>query len=64
MKRKVRVKIKTKIGYNKVVEKEYNTRDFEHFDYQRRHRANIFIPKKGKGSYKRKDKFQKDYRCE
>lgn len=61
MKRKIKIKIKTKIGYGKTIEREYNTRDFEHFDYQRRHRANIFTPKKGKGSYKRKEKFQKEY---
>lgn len=62
MKRKVRVKIKTKLLKDKVIEREYNTRDLDHFKAQVNHRSNIFTPKKGKGSFKRREKFtKKDY---
>lgn len=55
MKQKIRVK-----GIDgKVLEGEFEIPDKTHLEAQIKYRANVFKPKKGKGSYNRKNKYKK-----
>lgn len=63
MKRKIRIIDninKTKNGQPKITEHEVEVRDLTHLDAQIRFKAQVFKPKKGKGSFKRKQKYSKD----
>lgn len=52
MKRKIRIIDQN----NKVTEKEFKVRDLELLEARQKHKAQVFIPKKGKGSFKRNKK--------
>jgi hypothetical protein len=52
MKRKIRIIDQN----NKVIEKEFKVRDLELLEARQKHKAQVFIPKKGKGSFKRNKK--------
>ena len=57
MKRKIRIK-----NFDgKVNEVEFEVRNTFHFEVQKNTRANVFKPKKGKGSFTRKQKHKKGY---
>ena len=45
----------------KIKPEDLTLRNEMHFDVQRKTRANVFKPKKGKGSFKRRAKHQKKY---
>ena len=53
MKRKIKVIDKVS---NKVVEGEVELRNDMHFEVQKKHKAQVFKPKKGKGSFRRNKK--------
>ena len=55
MKQKVRVTLD-----GKIVEGEFNTRNTLHLEVQQRNRAQVFTPKKGKGSFKRNKRVIED----
>lgn len=42
----------------KITETEVEVRDLSHLDAQIRFKSQVFKPKKGKGSYKRKPKYE------
>lgn len=52
MKRKIRIIDQN----NKVTEKEFKVRDLELLEARLKHKAQVFKPKKGKGSFKRNKK--------
>lgn len=55
MKRKIKVTDKIT---GKVIEHETEVRNLDHFNVQLHTRAQVFTPKKGKGSYKRNKKVE------
>jgi stalled ribosome alternative rescue factor ArfA len=55
---KQKIKVVDKVS-GKTIEKETEIRNLDHFEVQRKTRAHIFKPKKGKGSFKRRAKHQK-----
>lgn len=59
MKKKIRIVDKTG-KKEKVIEREVNIPDKDHLAAQIKYRANVFKPKKGKGSFKRNKRVRPD----
>ena len=59
MKRKIVFKenVTTNGKEMKVTETEVEIRDISHLEAQIKHKAQVYKPKKGKGSYRRKPKY-------
>lgn len=56
---KQKIKIIDKVS-KKTIEKEVELRNLDHFNIQRRTRAHVYHPRKGKGSFRRNKKVDEE----